>query len=480
MFWWTLWTHQVCLRRYSTLRMKILIPLDKTSSSDVETLRRSHLERKFIVFDEDLRIFFHPEPNTVIETVRVYINEACVYNCDKTEECLETSDNGLLELKRSIASEYIFHSTIVMNNGHKNLWRIKVETAQDVDSKPNENGEECSRSDEMLLPSFEPLGSAIPVEKVFDPSLQQTLTTTEVVYPIHTLLNVRLRNVAVPIKQCIYSCLDLQTSRACYNLLHQYELSNFHISIESVDYRLIRNYSNVAVKPLCPLSSSLKLGLSEGYSVNFQLPQTKNLESHRVKVSVRYIVHAHPFEFAIETKWETDVTLRKQQGMAGYPSQPTSVMSTPMLTPSMKFNSSFHSLVSPSKLSNVKFNFLTPQRTFSRGTKFSLSLQIVNNSQAPIDCVVYSSKNAVAPQGQYPVEKEYLLHKQWVKNTDAIVLLSNDLKLPTVPPTETLSADVEFFALLPGYYHGISGLKILDLTSQETASVGNGIKLLIE
>ncbi|SCU97177.1 LANO_0E15368g1_1 [Lachancea nothofagi CBS 11611] len=466
----------------SSFTMKILIPLDKTLAGDAQKLLESHLDRKFVVFDEDLRIFFQLEQHDFLESIQIYINEACVYKCDKSEDCIDKHESGLLELRKSVLRDYIFRSNIVMNNGHKNTWQIKaVTTLRKPPEWGQENGNDVAEDEELYLPSFEPLGAVLSSKTSLEKPEQPEISTVEVKYPIHTLLNVRLRNVAVPAKRCIYSSLDLQTAQSCHNLISEYKLSNFKISIDEIDYRLIRNYSSAPVHPVRPISAALELGLWDSYSVNYQLPQTKNLESHRVVVSLRYTVHAAPYAFVIKTNWETDVTLRKQNTMMGLPSQPTSVLSTtPMLTPSMKFASSMTSLVTPSKLNNVKFEFLVSQLTCQKGVKFSLPLQIVNHSQAPLDIVVYCTNSALEPQGQFPVEKEYMLHKRWMKNTEAIILLSNDHRLPTIPVSETFCADLEFFAILSGYYQGIPGLRILDLNSQEITNIGAGVKILIE
>ncbi|SCU79235.1 LAFA_0B01684g1_1 [Lachancea sp. 'fantastica'] len=461
--------------------MELLVPLSKTIDEDVKQLQQSHLDRKFVVFDEDLRIFLLLESNSTIHDIQVYINEACVFNTDRPKECLLNHGDGLWELQKSVVDDYIFQSNMVMNNGHKNQWLIKACYAvQKLEQESKPYSAESETAQEPLLPSFEPLGTVKPPKPVDEEPSEIELHAVETSFPIHTLLNVRLRNVALPAKQCIFSSLDLQTSKSCHSLMTQYGLAEFKIVMNEIDYRVLNNYSSAAVNPVCSLEPGLTLGVWDSYSINYALPQTKTLDSHRVRVLLRYTVQTQRFEFAVKTAWETDVTLRRSNAMARLVSQPTSVMSTPMHTPSMKFAASTNSLVATDKLSGVAFDFLAVQPPrFAMGAKFSLPLQIINHSPGPLDLVVYCSNSAVEPQGQFPVEKEYMLHKRWMKNTQTIVLLSNDRRLPTLQPSETLCVNLEFFSISRGYFNGIPGLRVLDLDSQEVRAIGGSVKIQI-
>ncbi|KAM3164807.1 Trs65 [Lachancea thermotolerans] len=457
--------------------MKILLPLDKHLDSGPESIENSHEDRKFIVFNEDLRVFFKGD-QARIESISVFINEACVYSSSQPARSIKEREHDLWELHRSIVVDHIFNSNIVMNNGHKNTLRIVVEYRSCAGRSTPQNARSSPDLSD-LLPSFEPLNagrtaSASP-QKMSMPELQ----TAELAFPIHSLLNARLRSVAVHTNQCIFSSLDLQSSKSCHTMMTLYDLARIRMSIKEIDYRIVRNFSSVPVKPLCQLKLPLEMGLWDSYSVNYQLPQTKNLDSHRVRVSLYYILEVGNYNFVVRTCWETDVNVRKQSAPTALPSQPTSIISTPMLTPSMKFASSVNSLVA-NKLNNVKFKFLTSRITCRKGFKFSLPLQIVNQSQSPLEIVVYCTNSAIQPQGQLPVEKEYQMHKRWMKITEGIVLLSSDHKLPTIPVSETFCANLEFVAIQSGYYHSIPGLKVLDLNTQEIMNVGNGVKVLVE
>ncbi|CUS24516.1 LAQU0S17e00672g1_1 [Lachancea quebecensis] len=457
--------------------MKILLPLDKHLNSGLESIAISHEDRKFVVFNEDLRVFFKGD-NTRIETISVFINEACVYSSNQIAQSTEEHEQDLWELRRSVIADHIFNSNIVMNNGHKNTWRIVVEYRSYPGSSTPRS---ASNSPDLpeLLPSFEPLNAgrvtlASP-KKVSMPKLQ----TAELAYPIHSLLNARLRSVAVHTNQCIFSSLDLQSSKSCHTMTTLYNLPRIRLSVREIDYRIVHNFSSVSVEPLYQLNLPLEMGLWDSYSVNYQLPQTKNLDSHRVRVSLCYVLEVGTYNFVVHTCWETDVNVRKQSAPTALPSQPTSIMSTPMLTPSMKFTSSVNSLVA-NKLNNVKFKFLTSRVICKKGFRFSLPLQIVNQSQSPLEIVVYCTNSAIQPQGQLPIDKEYQMHKRWMKITEGIVLLSSDHKLPTIPVSETFCANLEFVAIQSGYYHRIPGLKILDLNTQEIMNIGNGVKVLVE
>ena len=156
-----------------------------------------------------------------------------------------------------------------------------------------------------------------------------------------------------------------------------------------------------------------------------------------------------------------------------------------------------------SKLSNVKFKFINNNIKVVKGEKFTMRLQIINSSSSPLDLVVYYN-NTINPTSSVTnprnnsginnygmnnggvtipplsLETQYQLHKKHSKIAEGIILLSNDYKIPVVPPRETYFVDLRFIGIMSGYYGTLSGLKVLDLNTNELIEVGNGASVLIQ
>lgn len=454
--------------------MQILLPLDRQLSIDSEALKQSHSEREFVIFDEALRILFEAENETIVE-LSIHINEAKVFYSDDPYKFLEQQSEHLWELKRSAIIGQVFNSSIVMNNGHKNFLKILVHYEQESISE--RNSEEKS-SDEDVLPSFLPLSFPGINHTTQDP-VETQIDSTEVTFPIHALLNVRLRNVALSSLHFIYSSLDFQASKACETLMNKYNISNLTLHLDKIDYELVRKSTSAKINPVCPLTLPLTLESWNSCSISYKLPQTKSLEPHRVRVTLNYNVVATPHNFVVNTSWEADIALKKQNVPTLPVSQPTSLLATPMFSPSVKFASSVNSLVA-NRLNNVRFRFLTSKVMCKKGRKLTLFLQIMNSSQSQLDMVVYHTSSVPQNLGQYPIDREYQLRKRWQKTTEGIILLSNDYKLPLILPGETYCAELHFVAIREGYYHGLPGLKILDLNTQEIMNIGSTVSILVE
>jgi hypothetical protein len=88
--------------------------------------------------------------------------------------------------------------------------------------------------------------------------------------------------------------------------------------------------------------------------------------------------------------------------------------------------------------------------------------------------------NGTIPNSPLTLENQYQLHNKYRKIAEGIILLSNDYKIPVVPPRETYFADLRFIGIMSGYYGTLSGLKVLDLNTNELIEVGNGASVLIQ
>ncbi|SCU97164.1 LAMI_0F09098g1_1 [Lachancea mirantina] len=455
--------------------MRILLPLDKAGHSDVGKLSASASERQLVIFDEDLRIFLHGKQNETTDRITIYINDATVFQCRNCDNALKLVGTGLWELHKALIKDKVFSSNLVMNNGHKNVIKIVVQWHS---SSLSVNSSTFSQDDDYL-PSFVALTNASPVRALPKDEFIKESLTTELSYPIYALLNVRLKNAAISSKQQLFSSLDFQGSKSCETVAQKHALSEVKLSIDFIKYELVDNFFTKELPPLCPVAFPLEIRRWDGFSINYCLPQTKSFDTHRVKIQLGYRVSVEPHVFSIHTCWETEVAPKKNAAPAVFPSQPPSVACTPVFSSIPKFTGSSSTLV-PSRLASVKFKFLCTTVVSVRNSNFTLSLQIMNSSNFPLDMVVYQTNVSARPQGQLTLEKEYRLYKKWTKVGESLILISNDYKVPVIQPSETFCLDLNFLSLASGFFQTIPGLKILDLNSQEIVNIGGALSILIK
>ena len=359
--------------------------------------------------------------------------------------------------------------------------------------------------------------------------------TLKLQYPIFSLLNMRLRNISLKSEHCILSSLDFQTSKASEQLTKKFIYPKEHnsflkLNFHEISYKLIDGTSQIKLDPICPLKVPITAFSYDSISATFKLVLLpKSTQPHRVRITLAYELELrHDLKLPVRTSWETEVTLKRSMPISSTSSQYSSTNNN--INHSVSFNgassnvnsgglsnarlggisssrfslgaASTTSLVN-SKLSNVKFKFINNNIKVIKGEKFTMRLQIINSSSSPLDLVVYynntinpipsanSLRNSsginnygmnsgIIPNPPLTLENEYQLHKKYRKIAEGIILLSNDYKIPVVPPRETYFVDLRFIGIMSGYYGTLSGLKVLDLNTNELIEVGNGASVLIQ
>ena len=104
--------------------MECFVPLHSDlDGSNVEYLRRSHLFRKFIIFDEQLNLWLRFQDDSKnnkrfeLSNMTVSINEAQVTKTNTIEDFFTQvgNDGNLWRLKEDCCSKFLFKSNVVMN-----------------------------------------------------------------------------------------------------------------------------------------------------------------------------------------------------------------------------------------------------------------------------------------------------------------------------------------------------------------------------
>lgn len=482
--------------------MDCYVPLDNSiDNGDFPALGESHQLRNFIIFDEDLKIVLRSKNK--LETFTVWINDAKIYESPVGD--LFDRRGSVWLLKESISSHTFFRSSVVMNNGYSNEIRFLIDYQEtedhDVDATVTNSGSE--QVDEGYLPSFEPVsweGQLVKHTEKLDlkdkeSEPQGETKSFELVYPIYSLLNMRLRNSLLKPAHAIISSLDFQTSKASIQFTKKFlpssdDQESFHMEFEDVKYELVERESHIAVDPVCNVELPFRCASYDGWSLSYKLPQLSGsfstIPTHRVRITIRYalLLTELKHRLPITTTWETEVTLKKPMSNSGI-SQASSAISTPRLygvSPRTQMLSSNISLVN-NKLNNVKFKFLSNKIITSKGQNFTLKLQILNSSSSPLDMVVYYNSKLPMPgqsNSSLPLHKQYQIYKRYRKISEGIILLSNDYKIPTVEPNETYLADLSFIGVMSGYYPTLAGLKMVDLRTNEVIDIGQGASILVK
>lgn len=490
--------------------MECYIPLERSISSfDVSSMQKSHELRKFMIFDEQLKLVLHTadQKKTSLRKFTVFINDAKVHQSSGTDAFEKVNDDGnILELKSSICSQSIFRSSVVMNNGYNNKIKFCIEyIIRECESEANlsvAKNEENVVDEDEYLPSFEALTSpATNISKTIEinevTERVKNVKSIAFTYPIYSLLNMRLRNALQKSPGFILSSLDFQTSKASIHFAERFlnlhsDVQNFYLNFLELSYALVDRGSHIKLDPICPFEIPFVANAHDGFNVIYKLPlipgSSNNTAANRARITLRYIlVSTNPqmnFSVPVLTTWETDVTLKRPMSNSAI-SQASSSLSTPRLygvSPRVNFMGSVSSLVN-SKLSNVKFKFINSRVTAARGEKFTMRLQIINSSPSPLDMVIYYNNKLSPPNPQsasLSMETQYQLYKRYRKITEGIILLSNDYKVPLVDPNETYHVDLCFVGIMSGYYSTLPGLKMVDLQTSELIEIGMGASILIK
>lgn len=157
--------------------MECFIPLDNDlDKTDINAVRKSHRLRKFVLFDENLRLFIlspkSKEKKLNVESFSIWINDTEILKSsnfdlfDQVENKNNADDTNIMwQLKPHVCSDIVFRSSVVMNNGYSNeikfLFKYKYDSTSLSHDKHQDNSKINDRKDllkhKYTLPNFEPI-----------------------------------------------------------------------------------------------------------------------------------------------------------------------------------------------------------------------------------------------------------------------------------------------------------------------------------
>ena len=352
--------------------MECYIPIDGTIDNlDYDSLKRSHENRQFIIFDEQLKLILYSnnQPKTKLVSLNVWINDSLMLECTNTDSLFDTIDDDTKQtwiMKPNVCADNLFRSTVVMNNAYDNHIKFIFEYQNMNDETGNDIPTNDQDTDETVyMESFEPIymwskhedqketmqatQSNISQEKITTIPMKQEHDNVEKLsleFPIFSLLNMRLRNTSLDNKQQIISSLDFQTSKAATQLANKYSNKNqMEFKFDEVLYELVDRNSHIRLNPIIPLEIPFRAFTHDSFSICYKLPLVSNqgpynATPHRVRIKLIYkILLNYDIESSSQqvilpvlTSWETDVTIKKPTDHSVLSRvASTSVLSTPKL-----------------------------------------------------------------------------------------------------------------------------------------------------
>lgn len=462
--------------------MDIVIPLCGDS------LETGDARRPFIVFDEAIELYVVVQPAFAVQAFTVYINDNQLVSL-AFDDCFHRhGDANTYVLNSDIFRDYLFRSSIVMNNGHNNSILFKFAYHNTTIATPSPPSHGKNDSDEYL----EPFQQVCSWNAHADPALAlSSLPTSAPVdllqfqreYPIYSLLNMRLRNTNLK-SNVVLTSLDFQNSKQLAQLIDKYFPANsdYLLTFTTIELYLLdkNNYSNEhsAISPIEPLQLPLTITGTDSYSLIFKLPFVTRTNKLKFKVILEYSLLIHQQRFSINTSWETDMTQKKPLNTSSSAtSSSTNLLNTSNLqlnmpTPRLyggNISRFINNTIINNKLNDVILKFMENDVVVQKGKEFQMVLQIINNSHLPLDLVVYN--NNILQQDPATTST--------TGQQDGIILLSNDYKIPIILPLETYFVNISFVPILNGFYQNLQGLKLLDLESNELIELGNSISILV-
>ncbi|CCE65135.1 hypothetical protein TPHA_0J03160 [Tetrapisispora phaffii CBS 4417] len=493
--------------------MEVFLPIsgDSTVGPDLRSFDEivaSHNERKFIVFDEYLDFYLRVKNENVrVKGFVVHINDNKLISLDFDECFLKldgVNNQGLYKLNNNFFKTYLFKSSIVMNNGHNNKIIFKFSYSSEPKKQPS--------NDENEMPQY--LQSFQEVNLLDELSAAQATTKEcnvftkgkefSVDYPIYSPLNMRLRNITIYennkdriinngvmtsyMNNFILTSLDLQVSQQLKLLIEKYfdrteeyglVFNTIRLSISDDD-----NFDeDLVIKPIDD-SDTITLPISvlnnDSYSIIYKLPElfvnSTGKKNIKVKVNIDYNLKINNKLkiFDIRTTWGSDISLKPNAYSASATATSNIHSNSSMNLNGLSNSSSQMNIQTPrlasgrfinynsiNKLNNISFKFLENKIIKKKGEEFKVILQIINNSQFPLNAVVYYNN---------PTKN--------VKNN--VILLSNDFKVPIIQPNETYFVNLKFIGISEQFVQYLNGLKLLDLQTNEIIEIGNSLSILIQ
>ncbi|AAS54800.1 AGR310Cp [Eremothecium gossypii ATCC 10895] len=452
--------------------MELLLPVSDSGpeARELSSLRGLHESRHFLIFDENLPIYLHYDPQSYEwRGLVIRINETVMFEGRDRSIWRVCGEDNVWKLDPEIVRERLFHSNVVMNNGNRNRITLHVLYTE------KGMGATIVPGQEKTLPCFEALAEQELKAMVVDSAPEKEASLS---YPIYSLLNVRLRNFTLPTKSIVLSSLDFQASKSFCELVRDPQ-----ISISFIKYELVDGVSAVSLAPMCSTKFPLVMSQYDSFSIIYRLVENKQ-RSQRIRITIEYQLTSDAHVYPVVTSWDTEVSSRRMgAGTAVYqpPSQSNTTYTTPyaasvpffgnVLTSSanhLESTVSLHQQIQPKFNANVSFTFFEPAVLVSVGRKFTLRLLVSNSSQCAINLVVYYSSIRAKETHDMRRRRQY----------EGIVLLSNDYKVPIIYPGETYELELHCIAFIPGYYHHLRGLKVVDLDTKAVQEIGHSISIL--
>lgn len=397
--------------------------------------------RSFIVFGEELTFFIKSEGSldSTFQSLSIFLNETCL-TIDSNSDVILKHNDKLWEVVMAPLHDKVFDPRSLANQtSAKSELIIECKYRSDSNDTANQLEEKEYLEPYALIDtdpnniSFKGRRTTIETE------------TYRIAFPVYSLMNIRLRNVALRSKDLeapsnIISSLDIQLARLFEDLYPEEE----SVVVEVLSYELHDGQYSVQLNSMDDMVQfPLILSKMDSYTLNYALE--KNQRS--VSISITYHIQN---KIKIYTTWETEVSLKRTK-----PSR--SVLSSNNSTP--KFIQTPKTLL-PRVLSLAQFNFLNSRLTVQKGVPFTLYLQIENTTSRTLNLVIY--------------------HRPKTSSAETVILLTNDSKVPLLEPGQTIHCRLELIAIAVGYHKNMKGLKIVDLDASDVIDIGYSVSLLVE
>lgn len=424
----------------------VTIPLKEYSIDDTGVHVSDTISRSFIIFGEELPLFITSvDPlKHLFHSLAINLKDSLI-RIDKNADSLIKHNDHVWQLDPTFIRKTVFNSDYLVNNvGQQG--RISFQFFYlEPPLKTNEQALGSNGNESDILPSFQPLTASPPGSAESTDSVHRELKSKTVELPIYSLMNMRLRNIAIrPERNSttsqVISSLDIQLARKFEELFPEEP----YLTVDSLCYELCDGNFKL---PLQPMEEMIEFPLNmkrhDAYTINYQLQDSTRL----IKVTIIYKIGS---SYKIRTSWETEVCL-------GKPTPSKSIVSSNTSTPTFIQPPSVQL---PRVLAQAHFNFLQSKITVKKGEPFKVTLQVENTTPRVLNLVVY--------------------HRPKSPLAQTLILITNDLKLPLLSPGTTFQCDLEIIAIAKGYHHNTKGIKIVDLEALDVVDLGSSLSILVE
>lgn len=421
--------------------IQVVLPLGKVTIQQDE-ISKAGSNRFFVIFGEELPIYILSDISLQdqLKSLTIGIKGSIVTIEDDFNSFIKHTDtiwqvNPVLIHSKVFNPDYLANST---GQQSKIIIEWKYYSKELIVTKPADNAND-------ILPSYQLLETRRLNPDAQNQQQSHKRKAESISYPVYSLMNIRLRNVATRSSRKkralnnVISSLDIQLSRKFEELFPGED----EVLVESLKYELCEGQSSLQLEPMeTMVSFPLKLKVNAGYALNYSLKE--NIRS--VKITITYMINS---SFTIYTSWETEVFLRK-------PTPSRSVVSSNLSTPTFLPPPTTHL---PRVLALTQFSFLESSITVRKGVTFKIHLQIENTTPRILNLVVY--------------------HRPKTSLAQTIILLTNDLKIPLLQPGETFQCQLELLATATGYHHTVRGIKMVDLDASDVVELGLSLCILV-